>query len=259
MAPANRRGRIKLFMTLRLRSFPPFFLPPHSWLWSDGISIIADGSSPRRPPPGAPFDDFGAADVHAGHRLQQQQQQLHPHPHHPRQQSPRCRAQQAAAAAAASASNFCTMRRTGASGVLHSGGGRRAVQFADQPIMQQTRKSSVSINKFVDVQCLMDGPLFIVDADFRRRTPWCSRPVAHSALGFPRRRRCRAAQPRAAEERGREPGLHVCHAAARTAEVGAGHDARRELNRPDGGGALSRVSHPFRVSPCITTWWIKWS
>ena len=126
---------------------------PHSWFWSDGISIIADGSSPRRPPPGAPFDDFGAADVHAGHRLQQQQ--LHPHPHHPRQQSPRCRAQQAAAAAAASASNFCTMRRTGASGVLHSGGGRRAVQFADQPIMQQTRKSSVSINKFVDVQCLM--------------------------------------------------------------------------------------------------------
>ena len=155
MTPANRRGRIKLFMTLRLRSFSPFFLPPHSWFWSDGISIIADGSSPRRPPPGAPFDDFGAADVHAGHRLQQQQQQLHPHPHHPRQQSPRCRAQQAAAAAAASASNFCTMRRTGASGVLHSGGGRRAVQFADQPIMQQTRKSSVSINKFVDVHCLM--------------------------------------------------------------------------------------------------------
>ena len=148
-ASRRGRGRIKLFMTGP--SLPRPFLPsfvPHSR--PDGISIIADGSSPRRPPAGAPFDDFGD-DVHGGgHRLQQQQH-LHHHQHHQRQrqQSPRCQAQQAAAAAAAaaaSASNFCTMRRTGASGVLNSGGsgGRRAVQFADQPLMQQTRKNSVS-------------------------------------------------------------------------------------------------------------------
>ena len=72
----------------------------------------------------------------------------------------------------------------------------------------------------------------------RGRIPGCPRSAAHSPLGFSRRRG-RAPHPRAAEERGGQPGIHVRHAAAGTAEAGPGHDARRPRGRPDGGGAIS--------------------